>query len=82
MRLDDGSPVYGSRRSRGRSFCESPFRFQNGRCRMHGGGSAKGAASGTFQTGRYSRYMPPPGLYQKYRRGLEDPKLTHHRDSL
>jgi hypothetical protein len=49
---------------------------------MHGGGSAKGAASGTFQTERYSRYMPPPGLYQKYRRGLEDPKLTHHRDSL
>ena len=82
VRLDDDGPVCGSPKSRGRGFCECPVRYANGRCKVHGGGSPKGAASGTFKTGKHSRYMPPPGLYQKYRRSLEDPELTHHRDSL
>jgi hypothetical protein len=82
VRLDDDRPVCGSPKSRGRGFCESPVRFSNGRCNKHGGSSPKGAASGTFKTGKYSRYMPPPNLYQNYLRSLDDPELTHHRDSL
>jgi hypothetical protein len=82
VRLDDDRPVCGSPKSGGRGFCESPFRHHNGRCNNHGGSSPKGTASGTFKTGKHSRYMPPPNLYQKYRRGLQDPELTHHRDSL
>jgi hypothetical protein len=82
VRLDDDRPVCGSPKSRGRGFCESPVRHHNGRCNKHGGSSPRGAASGTFKTGKYSRYMPPPNLYQNYLRSLDDPELTHHRDSL
>ena len=83
VRLDDGSPVCGSPRSRGRGFCESPFHYPNGRCNKHGGGSPKGAASGTFKDGRHSRYAKmPQHLREKYEAGLDDPELTHRRGQI
>jgi hypothetical protein len=53
--------------STGRRFCGAkkkdgtPCRAlarANGRCRIHGGNSVQGIASGTYKHGRYSQYMP------------------------
>ena len=83
VKLDDDRPVCGSPRSRGRGFCESPFRYPNGRCNKHGGSSPKGAASGTFKDGRHSKYAKmPQHLREKYEAGLDDPELTHHRGQI
>ena len=50
----------------------------NGRCRVHGGKSLKGAASPAFKTGRYSRSFAaslPPSLREKFEQALADPEL-------
>jgi hypothetical protein len=80
--LKDNRPVCGSRKASKPGLCESPFRYPNGRCKKHGGATPKGAAHPNFKTGRRSRYMPPPDLHERYVRALEDPELTHHRDSV
>jgi hypothetical protein len=45
----------------------------NGRCRMHGGKSLAGPASGTFKHGRYSRYLPER-LLARYHEAEADPE--------
>ncbi len=37
--------------------CKAPA-MENGRCRIHGGKSLKGAENGNFKTGLYSKYAP------------------------
>ena len=81
-RLDDGMPACGSKRS-GPGYCESPFRYHNGRCKKHGGLSPKGAASGTWKNGSRSKYAKmPQQLRARYEAGLQDPELTHHRGQI
>lgn len=44
--------------------CKAPA-MPNGRCRIHGGKSPSGIASGTFKTGKFSKYLPD-GLLAVY----------------
>ena len=82
VRHEDGRPACGSPKRRG-GYCGSPVLYGNGRCRLHGGPAAKGAASGTFRHGRRSRYASMPlHLRQKYEQALRDPELTHHRGQI
>jgi hypothetical protein len=53
----------------------------NGRCRMHGGASLSGIASPTFQTGRYSKYLPAH-LLADFQSAQADPTLVECRDEL
>lgn len=53
----------------------------NGRCYIHGGKSLSGAASGTFKTGRYSKYLPT-GVLDSYHAALADEDLLATRDSI
>lgn len=46
----------------------------NGRCRMHGGLSARGMEAGRFKDGRYSKVLPVRLLAQ-YEASLKDPEL-------
>lgn len=48
---------------------------------MHGGKSVEGAASGTFRTGRYSKYLPAR-LAGKYEASQNDPDLLALRDEV
>jgi uncharacterized protein YjcR len=48
--------------------------MKNGRCRLHGGVSPKGIASGQFKTGRYSKYLPKD-LNSKFQEAIKDPTL-------
>lgn len=53
--------------------CKAPA-MANGKCRIHGGKSLSGIASGTFKTGRYSKYLPE-GLVAAYQDAQSDPDL-------
>ena len=53
----------------------------NGRCPLHGGKSLGGAASGTFKTGRFSKYMPAH-LAEKFREAASNPNLRSMDDDL
>ena len=46
----------------------------NGRCRLHGGKSPAGIASGTFKTGRYSKVLPAR-LAGRYAEARDDSEL-------
>jgi hypothetical protein len=51
-------------------------------CIYHGGRVPKGGTHPNFKDGRRSRFMPQPEVLQHYLRNLNDPELTHHRDSI
>lgn len=53
----------------------------NGRCRMHGGNAKRGIASGTFKTGRFSKYLPG-GYREAYEAAVNDPELLNMSDGL
>ena len=53
----------------------------NGRCRIHGGASAIGPASGTYKTGRYSKLLPAR-LAGRYQEAKTDPDLLAMRDEI
>lgn len=82
QRLTDLTPACGNAK-KGGGFCESPYRYHNGKCRVHGGPSPKGMASGTWKTGQHSKYAKmPKRLRQGYEEAIDDPELTHHRSSV
>lgn len=51
------------------------------KCHMHGGKSPKGIASGNFQTGRYSKYLPAR-LLERYHESAQDGELLALRDEI
>lgn len=51
----------------------------NGRCRLHGGKSLKGIASGTYKNGIYSRHLPTR-LVATYEETIADKKLWELND--
>ena len=55
--------------------------MDNGRCRMHGGNAKRGAGSGTFKTGKYSKYLPDR-LSSRYLEAVNDPELLALRDDI
>ena len=50
-------------------------------CIFHGGRAPKGGAHPNFKDGRRSRYMPSE-LFEHFSRFANDPKITHHRESI
>ena len=82
LRLTDERPACGSPKSRG-GYCESPYRYHNGRCKKHGGNAARGPAHGNWQHGQRSRYVSMPrGIRAHFEHAVTDPELTHHRASV
>jgi hypothetical protein len=81
MRLNDGEAACGSKKPKG-GYCESPFRYSNGRCKKHGGKAPKADANGRWVDGRESKFRPKGKLLEDYYRFIEDPELTHHRDAI
>lgn len=63
------------------SRCKNPAVNGVATCRMHGGKSARGVASGTFKTGRYSKALPAR-LMERYDLSREDSGLTDLSDEL
>ena len=62
-------------------FCKkTPIKGKR-RCRLHGGRSLAGVASGAFKHGRYSRYLPK-GLRKQYEQTKHDPQLLSHEPDL
>jgi hypothetical protein len=62
-------------------FCQQrPVRGSE-RCRMHGGRSPRGAASPSFKTGMYSKYLPLE-VAQRYEAATQDPELLSARHSI
>lgn len=53
----------------------------NGRCRRHGGLSLAGAASPSFKTGAYSKYLPQR-LLTHYEAGLSNPRLLELKEQI
>lgn len=53
----------------------------NGRCRLHGGKSLGGIASPTYQTGRYSKYLPAR-LSARYQEARTDGELLALREEI
>lgn len=60
--------------------CQQPA-MPNGRCRLHGGKSLRGVASGTFKSGRYSQDLLT-NLQPHYYEELTDPKLVELQDEI
>lgn len=62
-------------------FCKKPPIKGKRRCRLHGGKSLGGIASGQFKHGRYSRYLPKD-LRKIYEETKHDPQLLSHEPDL
>lgn len=67
-------------KTRAGGVCHAPA-MKNGRCRIHGGKSLAGPASGAFKTGRYSKYLPAH-LKERYEAATSDPDLLVLRDEI
>lgn len=61
--------------------CRLRVTAEGKRCRLHGGKSLKGAASPSFKTGRYSKYLPDR-LIERYMEALQDGELLALRDEV
>jgi hypothetical protein len=55
--------------------------MRNGRCRLHGGLSPAGIASGTYKDGRYSKVLPTR-LAARYAEAEHDPQLLELRSEI
>lgn len=76
---ENGRRICGAKTRQGTPCQNSPM--ANGRCRMHGGNAARGAALPQFKHGRYSKYLPT-NLADRYRMALTDKDLTSLRDEI
>jgi hypothetical protein len=76
-----GSRVVCGARNRRGGYCGRPPARGRTRCRLHGGASLVGTASGTFKHGRHSKYLPTR-LLQAYKASRTDPNLVVLRDEL
>lgn len=50
-------------------------------CRFHGGSTKAGIASGTFKTGKYSKYLPTR-MAERYQESLNDRKLLDLKEEI
>ena len=62
-------------------FCQKPPIKGKRRCRLHGGKSLGGIASGKYKHGRYSRYLPMD-MRKQYEESKHDPELLSHQPDL
>lgn len=66
--------------------CEQPAGWGTGhvgegRCKLHGGASLAGPASGQYKTGKYSQYLPKR-LKDRYEESLTDQRLMALREEI
>ena len=61
--------------------CQKPPMVGRTRCKLHGGATLVGAASGTYKTGRYSKYLPAQ-LLGRYQEALQDAELLSLREEV
>jgi hypothetical protein len=73
----DGSQRCGAKRTTANEPCMN-YPLPNGRCKFHGGTALSGMATASYQTGRYSKYLPPD-LLEKFTRALGDDDLLSTR---
>ncbi len=62
-------------------YCQSPFLFPNGRCRLHGGMVKKGPDHPNWKYGKWSVVLPP-NLRERAEEYLNDPELVSVRRQL
>lgn len=62
-------------------FCRKPPIKGKRRCKLHGGKSLAGIASGRYKHGRYSRYLPMD-LRKQYEESKDDPEFLSHQPDL
>lgn len=88
VRYGDWVPVCGSKKRQKEgevlALCGDEGRMGNGRCKIHGGRSLKGAASPTWKDGNRSIYRRRVAghLTERVEQLRHDPELTHHRTSI
>jgi hypothetical protein len=70
----------GAQKRGGKGICKARA-MENGRCRIHGGKSLVGVASGQFVHGRHSKYLPVR-LASTYAASIADPDLLAMRSEL
>jgi hypothetical protein len=77
-------PVCGAKKRKKEAYCGQPRRKDNGRCKHHGAGSFKGAASPTYKHGKTSKYQPRVAghLQERFDLLMKDDTLHHHRKSI
>ena len=73
-----GARLRGSNKGK---FCTRP-KMKNGRCAAHGGKSLRGAASGRFKTGKYSKYFKHTRMGEMYEESEGDGDLLSLRSSV
>lgn len=71
--------VCGAKKKNGQPCQAAPM--PNGRCRIHGGKTPAGIAHPSFQTGRYSKYLPAH-LLADFEAAKADPELVECRHEL
>jgi len=74
-----GQTICGAKTRSGKP-CQK-YAMANGRCKLHGGKSLKGAAAPSFKHGRYSKYIPK-NLEARYANALSDPQLLELNDEI
>lgn len=76
VRISDGRPICGARRSNGAGICTCVAILQNGRCRVHGGATPAGVASPHYRHGRRQRWRRAlagqRALLERYEEALAD----------
>lgn len=78
----DGKKVCGAKLKSGPGRCQCPILSAvNGRCRIHGGGAARGITNPKTTSGRYSLDLPTK-VAARYESALSDPNLLSVRDDI
>lgn len=79
MQSDSPHAICGAKTRSGKKCQARPM--ANGRCRMHGGKSLRGAESPTFRTGTHTDYLPTR-MVAAYQAALNDPELLDLNQSI
>lgn len=69
----DPSKLCGAKRAGDGQPCRA-YALANGRCKNHGGATPVAAESGSFKSGKYSKYMPKK-IQARYEAAANDPNL-------
>lgn len=78
--MTDTRPTCGAKTRRGTP-CAGVILYPNGRCRMHGGPAASGAAASNYKHGRYSKALPAR-ILDRISEAVNDPELGEVRVDL
>lgn len=66
---------------RGGGICQSTFVYENGRCKLHGGGAPTGVEAYAYKGRGYTRDMPTR-LAERFQASMDDPDLISVRSEI